>query len=33
MAIHDPDLIDASNLVTMENINEELLLAFKEACI
>lgn len=33
MAIHDPDLIDASNLVTMENINDKLLLAFKEASI
>lgn len=31
MAIHDPDLVDNSKLVTMENINDKLLLVFKEA--
>jgi len=31
MAIHDPDLVDGSNLVTMHSINDKLLLAFKEA--
>ncbi|KEZ65533.1 hypothetical protein C5I_0135895 [Pseudomonas syringae pv. syringae FF5] len=30
MAIHDPDLIDTSKLITMENINDKLLLVFKE---
>jgi hypothetical protein len=31
IAIHDPDQVDDSKLVTLENINDKLLLAFKEA--